>query len=129
MPPTPRPGRRRAARVRAARWRRRRRGARGRGGRPPGRGDNHVTVAPLGHVQPESHTVAAWATYGCSLEQRWQQPGSTYGCSLEHMRLQPGAYRIERVGRDAGPRGGARAIYVQDDVEQVEGREAQLAPG
>ena len=45
------------------------------------------------------------------------------------MRLQAGAYRIERVGRDAGPRRGARAIYVQHDVEQVEGRQAQLAPG
>ena len=44
------------------------------------------------------------------------------------MRLQDGAYRIERVGRDSGPRRGARAIYVQDDVEQVEGRQAQLAP-
>ena len=52
-------------------------------------------------LQPPSHTVAASATYGCSLRRiRLQPPPHTvaasaaYGCSLRRIRLQPPSHRV-----------------------------------
>ena len=52
-------------------------------------------------VQPGVHTVAAWRTHGCSLEDTRLQPGGhtaaawrTHGCSLEDTRLQPGRHTV-----------------------------------
>jgi len=39
-------------------------------------------------LQPQTHTGAAFSTYGCSL------PSNTYGCSLKHLRLEPPTHTV-----------------------------------